>query len=243
MNKKIEKSVLESVARPRPWDGLMSKEEEEVFRRAGFGTPVGFGKKPALLIIDVQYRTVGTEPRPVLEAIKEFPTSCGEAGWKAVARIEKLVEVFRRLGYPIVYPHVAMKDSYDRGQFEDKVPGVMDIPPKGYEFVQEVAPRKGDILIPKFHASAFFGTSLASYLIGRGVDSVVFAGCTTSGCVRSSVVDACSYNFKCIVSEDGVYDRSPHSHAISLFDMAYKYADVLPVDEIVRELERLHAEN
>ncbi|MGV3653266.1 MAG: isochorismatase family protein [Noviherbaspirillum sp.] len=234
-------TVETSGAGRRPWDGLVSEAEQEVYRRAGFGKPVGFGRKPALLVIDVQYRTVGSSPMPILEAIAEYPTSCGSAGWAAVDRIAQLIATFRRLGLPVIYPHVAPKGSHNRGQFEDKVPGVMDIPAAGYDFVREVAPRPEDLLIPKYHASAFFGTSLASHLVGMGVDSLVFTGCTTSGCVRSSVVDACSYNFKCIVPEDAVYDRLPHSHAISLFDMAYKYADVMPARKVAEELERLYA--
>ena len=70
--------------RKRPWDGIISEEEQRAYRAAGFGRPGGIGARPALLIIDVQYRTVGTTPMPFWEAIKEFPTSCGEVGWGAV---------------------------------------------------------------------------------------------------------------------------------------------------------------
>ena len=115
----------------------------------------------------------------------------------------------------------------------------MGIPPEGYQFVREVAPRAGDICIPKFHASAFFGTALASYLVSLGVDSLVFTGCTTSGCVRGSVVDACSLNYKCVIPEDAVFDRSAVSHAVNLFDMASKYADVMPTADVVSLVERL----
>ena len=79
----------------KPWDGIISEEEQKAYRAAGFGKPTGFGSRPGLFIIDVQYRTVGTKPMPFWEAIKEFPTSCGEVGWKAVANIEKLVKTFR----------------------------------------------------------------------------------------------------------------------------------------------------
>ena len=71
----------------KPWDGIIPEEEQKAYRAAGFGRPTGLGRRPALLIIDVQYRTVGTEPRPFWEAIKEFPTSCGEVGWEAVQQI------------------------------------------------------------------------------------------------------------------------------------------------------------
>jgi nicotinamidase-related amidase len=246
MNKHILGEVAESQRRTesaakRPWDGVISEEEQEIYRLAGFGSPGGFGERPALLVIDVQYRTVGDKPLPIREAIAQYPTSCGEVGWRAVAHIARLVQAFRRLGFPVIYPHVAPKASHDRGQFEDKVPGVMAIPPAGYEFVREIAPLPGEICIPKYHASAFFGTSLASYLVSLRVDSLVFAGCTTSGCVRGSVVDACSLNYRAIVPEDAVYDRSPNSHAVNLFDMASKYADVMPTGEVIRRLEEIAA--
>jgi nicotinamidase-related amidase len=226
----------------RPWDGIVPAEDQEIYKLAGFGSPGGFGTKPALLIIDVQYRTVGTEPRPIRESIQQYyPTSCGDAGWAAVAQIAKLVECFRRRGFPILYPHIAPKSSYDRGAFASKVPGVMAIPPEGYKFVREVAPEPGDILIPKNQASAFFGTSLASYLVSLGVDSLVFTGCTTSGCVRASVVDACSLNYKALVPQDAVYDRSPVAHAVNLFDIASKYADVMPTSEAIALIDRVKA--
>jgi maleamate amidohydrolase len=220
----------------RPWDALIPEADRETYRLAGFGSPAGLGTRPALLVIDVQYRTVGHHPKPIREALKEYPTSCGEIGWKAVARIADLIALFRSKGWPVLYPHIAPKSAYDRGAFADKVPGVMTIPAAGYQFVREIAPVEGDILLPKFQASAFFGTQLASYLIGLQVDSLVFTGCTTSGCVRASVVDACSLNYKALVPEDAVYDRSQVSHAVNLFDMASKYADVMPTAAAIETL-------
>ena len=206
---------------------------------AGFGKPVGLGTRPALLIIDVQYRTVGTTPAPFEEAVKEFPTSCGDVGWAAVERIADLVATFREKGWPILYPHVAPKQSYDAGRLGAKVPGIMEIPAKGYEFVAEVAPVEGDVLVPKRHPSAFFGTPLASYLVETGADSLVVTGCTTSGCVRASVADAFSYNFRVSVPADAVYDRSPVVHEVNLFDMAQKYADVTTTDALLGALAEL----
>jgi nicotinamidase-related amidase len=222
--------------RARPWDGIIPAEEQALYREAGWGTPSGMGEKPALLIIDVQYRTMGERPLPIHEAVKQLPTSCGEYGWRAVPQIAKLLALFREIGAPVLYPHVAVKGRQDRGQFETKVPGVMDVPLAAYEFNAEVAPGPDDILVPKSHASAFHGTGLTSYLVGLGVDTVILTGCTTSGCVRASAVDACQLNYKVVVPEDAVYDRSQTSHAVNLFDMASKYADVLPTDELIARL-------
>jgi maleamate amidohydrolase len=223
----------------KPWDGIISEEEQRAYRAAGFGRPTGVGKRPALLIIDVQYRTTGTAPLPFFEAIKEFPTSCGDVAWKAVDNIKLLVDEFRKRGWPVLYPHVAPKNKNEGGRLADKVPDIMNIAAHGYDFVKEIAPQPGDVLLPKKHPSAFFATALASHLIDLQADTLVITGCSTSGCVRSSVVDAFSLNFKVLVPHDAVYDRSRVSHAVNLFDMAEKYADVAPTSETLETLQKV----
>jgi nicotinamidase-related amidase len=223
----------------RPWDGLISVDDQRAYRAAGFGRPSGMGKRPALLIIDVQYRTVGTEPKPFWESIKEFSTSCGDVGWAAVRNIVPLLAEFRRRKWPVLYPHVAPKVATEGGRLAEKVPAIMNIAAKGYEFVKEVAPEPGDVLLPKKHPSAFFATALASHLIDCAADTLIVTGCTTSGCVRGSVVDAFSYNFRVTVPEECVYDRGAVSHAVNLFDMSEKYADVMPVADVIQKLKTL----
>ena len=221
----------------KPWDGIISEEEQKAYHAAGFGRPSGVGKRPALLIIDVQYRTIGTTPKPFWESIKEFPTSCGDVGWNAMRNIATLLAEFRRNRWPVLYPHVAPKNkATDGGRLAQKVPAIMNIPEKGYEFPAEIAPREGDVLIPKKHPSAFFATPLVSHLIDLQADTLVVTGCTTSGCVRGSVVDGFAYNFRVLVPHDAVYDRSATSHAVNLFDMASKYADVASSAEILEKL-------
>ena len=220
----------------RPWDGIISEDEQKAYRAAGFGKQTGMGTRPALLIIDVQYRTTGTVEKPFWEAIKEFPTSCGDVAWNAVRHIQPILALFREKNWPVLYPHVAPKKSYDGGRLAAKVPSIMTIPEKGYEFVEEVAPVEGDILVPKKQPSAFFGTPLTSYLIDVDADTLVVTGCTTSGCVRSSVVDAFAYNYRVAVPEEAVYDRSRVSHAVNLFDMSEKYADVMPSSDLMTKL-------
>ncbi|MGE8165302.1 isochorismatase family protein [Paraburkholderia sp. NPDC080076] len=220
----------------KPWENIISDDEQRKYRAAGFGRPSGLGKRPALLIIDVQYRTVGTKRQPFWEAIKEFPTSCGDVGWAAVDHIAELLEVFRAKNWPVLYPHVAPKKSTEGGRLAEKVPSIMNIPARGYDFVEEVAPREGDVLLPKKHPSAFFGTALASHLIDAQADTLIVTGCTTSGCVRGSVVDAFSLNFRVFVPQDCVYDRSQTSHAVNLFDMSEKYADVGTTSDLLTRL-------
>ena len=197
------------------------------------------GTRPALLIIDVQYRTVGTKPAPFREAVKEFPTACGQVGWDAVQNIEKVLSLFRERGWPVLYPYVSMKESFDTGRLAEKVPALMTVAAKGYEFVREVAPREGDILLPKKHPSAFFGTPLASYLVDLQADTLVVTGCTTSGCVRGTVVDGFAYNFKVAIPHECVYDRGPTAHAVNLFDMSEKYADVMTTEVCLAALRDL----
>ncbi len=224
----------------RPWSGIITEEEERRYQAAGFGGAGSVGKRPALLIIDVQYRTVGTSPKPYWQAIEEYPTSCGEVGWRAVEAIQPLLAAFRARGFPVLYPHVAPKNTQtDAGRLGEKIPSIMGIDAQGYEFVDEVAPQPGDVLLPKKHPSAFFGTPLTSHLIDLGVDTLFVTGCTTSGCVRSSVTDAFAYNFKVVVPEECVYDRSPTSHAVNLWDMNAKYADVMPVAEAMGSVEAM----
>ncbi len=227
----------------KPWDGIIPEQEQRNYRAAGFGQKGGLGTHPALLIIDVQYRTTGTVPRPFDEAIKEFPTSCGQTAWGAVGNIARLLDLFRRRGWPVLYPHVAPKEGFDVGRLAAKVPALMTVARHGYEFVAEIAPQPGDVLLPKKHPSAFFGTPLASYLIDLRADTLVVTGCTTSGCVRGSVVDAFAYNFRVAVPSDAVYDRSTVSHAVNLFDMSEKYADVMSTDECMAALAALPQSN
>jgi maleamate amidohydrolase len=223
----------------KPWDGIISEEEQRAYAAAGFGRRTGLGVRPALLIIDVQYRTVGSTPKPFWQAIEEFPTACGEVGWCAVAQIARLLALFRERNWSVLYPYVSPKETFDKGRLADKVPAIMTIARNGYDFVAEVAPRENDILLPKKHPSAFFGTPLASYLINAGADTLVVTGCTTSGCVRGSVVDAFAFNFRVAVPHDAVYDRSRTSHAVNLFDMSEKYADVSSTDELLGELAKI----
>lgn len=217
----------------RPWDGIIPPDDLARYAAAGFGGSTGFGDRPALVIIDVQFRTTGTRSMPYWQAIEEFKTSCGDAAWDALPKIVELLAAFRARGLPVLYPYVAQKEVFDGGRLGAKVPTIMAVPTNGYAFPPDIAPAPGDVLIPKKHPSAFFGTPLASYLIERAIDTLVVTGCSTSGCVRSTVSDAFALNYRVTVPYDAVYDRSPTAHAVNLFDMAYKYADVCPSQDVL----------
>jgi len=222
---------------PLPWQGVVTEEDLAIYRAAGFGKRIQAQIRPVLLVIDVQYRSIGHERLPILESIqREYPTSCGEYGWRALPQIARLIDAFRLRKLPVIFPHVAFKERHDGQRFADKAPAIMDIPRRGYEMVKECAPQPGDILMPKHHASAFFGTPLVSYLTAQDANCVVVTGTTTSGCVRASAVDASSYGYHVIVPHDAVFDRSQTSHAVNLFDMDSKYADVMSTEEVLVQL-------
>lgn len=230
---------MTAAIQPAPWSDYISADDEARYDAAGFGRPAGLGSRPALLIIDVQYRTIGNSPKPFFDSLDDYRTSCGADGWAAVSNIKTILAVFRERGFPVLYPHVAPKQAYDSGRLGAKVPAIMQVAERGYDFVDEIAPRAEDILLPKRHPSAFFGTPLASYLIDLQVDSLVVTGATTSGCVRSSTVDAFAYNFRVLVPHDAVYDRARSVHQVNLFDMAQKYADVASTADVVERIRTL----
>jgi len=222
-----------------PWQGVVPASDEAFYRQAGFG--VGGAGPPFQTRprrgIDMQYRSSGERSMPIEQAVLEYPTSCGEYTWRAVAATRRLIASFRAAAQPVIYPHVAPKGMHHGGRFADKAPAIMGIDARGYEFIEDIAPRADDLVIAKHHASAFFGTALVSHLVDFGVDAVFVAGGTTSGCVRATAVDASSLGFKVIVPHECVFDRSQTCHAVNLFDMAHKYADVVSVDDAIELIE------
>jgi len=218
-----------------PWEAAIPPEELALYRQAGIGAGrVSLTiRRPALLVIDMQYRSTGETRRPIAESICEYPTSCGEYAWDAVECTTRLIAAFREARLPVIYPHVAPKGIHDGNRFADKAPAIMGIPLRGYEFSDRIAPLPGDVLIPKFHASAFFGTPLSSHLVNFGVDTVFIVGGTTSGCVRATAVDASSHGFKVVIPHECVFDRSQRSHAVNLFDLNSKYADVMSLNDAI----------
>jgi len=218
---------------PSWWAPTVSPDDEKLYARAGFGHRAGLGQKPALLVIDVQYRTVGHRRVPIAEAMDEYPTATGDRGWAAVDHITRLLESARAAGIPVFFPYVAPKDELTAGGFRAKSPTLASPDLAAYEFVTEAAPLAGDRLVPKDHPSAFFGTGIITSLVQLGIDTVILTGCTTSGCVRASAVDAFSNGFRVGVVGDAVYDRTDSAHQASLFDLNSKYADVVSTDAAI----------
>jgi maleamate amidohydrolase len=204
----------------------------------------GFGEKPALLLIDLYRWVFGDKPEPILEAMKKWPGSCGLEAWNAIPQIQKLLAKSRELGIPIVHttgldgaggaPRSQRREAELRA---DKDPEARERLRRRYDIIDEVEPLPGEAVIRKASASAFWGTPLMGHLNALHVDTIITCGESTSGCVRASVVDGSAYRFRMIVVEEGVFDRHQATHAMNLFDMNQKYADVVALQEVLDYLD------
>ena len=230
----------------RIWDKYLTERDKQVFKTSGFGARGGFGKRPALLIIDVSYGFAGDKPEPILDSIKRWSNSCGAESWDAIAVIKELASGFRAKKLPVIYTTgVNRADGWDVGSWAWKNTRTSESLPTPTQnidanaIVSEIAPQAQDLVVLKQKPSGFFGSNLQSYLQLLGADSVVVTGTTTSGCVRATVIDAFSLNFRVSIAEDGCFDRSQASHAINLCDMHAKYADVMPGAEILDYIKTL----
>jgi len=217
------------------WEEFLTERDKRVFEASGYGARQGFGKRPALLIIDVSYGFTGDVREPILDSIKRWPNSCGEDAWDAIEVIKTLSTAFRAKKLPVLYTTgVVRPDNWDAGSWAWKNTRTAEAVPRptnkidANAIVAEIAPQPQDVVVLKQKPSGFHGSNLLSYLVLLGCDSLIVTGTTTSGCVRATVIDAFSNNFRVTVVEDGCFDRSQASHAVNLCDMNAKYADVLP---------------
>jgi maleamate amidohydrolase len=167
----------------------------------------------------------------------------------ALEYIKQLIEAARAKGLPVIYTTGERRpDNWDAGSWRwkstraDETGGTVHDDIDGNEIVAMIAPGPRDIVIKKQKPSGLFGTNLTSYLTLLGCDSVIIVGTTTSGCVRATAVDAFSLNYRVTLAEEGCFDRSEASHAVSLCDMHAKYADVVSTVEILSYFDQLPAD-
>lgn len=220
----------------RVWDDFITERDRKVFEAAGYGKKGKLGSRPALLIVDVNYNFVGDRPEPILESIKRFRNSCGEEGWVAVGYIRELLEAARAAKAPVFYSTSEGRQTlHDYGRWATKNARAGEVTDTaghlGVRIVKDIEPKDEEIVIRKQKPSIFFGTPLMSYLNELDVDTLIVSGATTSGCVRATVIDAFSYNLFVGVVEECTFDRGQASHAINLWDMNAKYADVISLRE------------
>jgi len=220
------------------WDAFLTDRDRAVFDASGYGARAGFGKRPALLVVDVNYAFCGDKREPVLESIKRWRQSGGEEAWDALPILARVIEKARERELPIIYTTSQRRaDNWDAGSWAwknvrsgEKL-AQSNLP--GEEIMPQIAPGPKDIVIAKQKPSAFFATPLQNYLTLLRCDSVIVMGTATSGCIRATVTDAFSHNYRVTIVEDGVFERSQASHAVSLCDMNAKYADVVPSGEVI----------
>ncbi|MFC4360476.1 isochorismatase family protein [Halobium salinum] len=210
-------------------NGTDGATKSAVYERAGMDERVGYGDRPALLVVDLQ--------RGFTDATN--PLGGDLSG--VVERTNRLLDAAHGSDVPVVLTRIVSThpDGADFGVWGEKIPR-LDTLTAGSEWVEldaRLAVEEGDHTLNKRQASAFHETELGSTLVAWGVDTVVVAGCTTSGCVRASVVDACAAGYRAVVPEGAVGDRAVEPHEANLFDMNAKYADVRPVGEVVEYLE------
>lgn len=205
--------------------------DAEFFAQRGFGQRIGFGERPALVIIDM------------LKAFTDEKAMLGANLDKEIAAIVPLLAAAHDRGVPVIFSTVRYDDAdlKDAGIWALKQKGVTTLTADGdgWEVDPRLDFRKTDTLLFKKYASCFFGTDLVPRLLAHRVDTVVITGCTTSGCVRATAVDACQNGFRPMVVREAVGDRSAAAHAQSLFDLDAKYADVVSQPDALAYLERV----
>jgi maleamate amidohydrolase len=220
------------------WKDVIDAETLEIY--APYKRKLKVGPKPAVLAIDLYKSAYRGGNRPVIEANKEWSGSCGENAWRAIAPTQRLFAAARQAGVPVIYTtrHVdtGKIHSTNRDRAGNQTQSDM------YEIHDELAPLPGELVIYKERASAFFGTPLISRLRQAGIESLIICGESTSGCVRSSTIDAYSHGFHNVLVEECTYDRSTIVHKVNMFDLHHKYADVMVVADVIAHLEGLGAQ-
>jgi maleamate amidohydrolase len=201
--------------------------EAAIYASQGFGARSGFGERAALLVVDF----VNGFNDPAMFGGGNIP--------QAIANTQKLLAAARQTQTPVCFTRVVYADdASDAGVFCLKAPTLKALTQGSHaaQIVPELTPVAGEYVLTKTQPSAFFGTDLAGWLAFRRVDTVLVVGATTSGCVRASVVDSMSYNFRTIVVTDCVGDRALGPHEANLFDMGQKYADLHDSAHVIAQL-------
>ena len=208
----------------------MDRTLTDNYAAGGFGSGLQPGRRPALLVIDF-VRAYLVEGSPLYAGAEP-----------ARAAAQTLLAAARSAGIPVLHTNVQYQPGgRDGGVFFRKVPALACFEagarPDLAAFAAGLEPIAGESVITKQYASAFFGTSLASTLTALGVDTVLIAGVSTSGCVRATAVDACQHGFIPLVVRDAVGDRHPTPHEANLFDLQAKYAEVVGLQTVLTYLE------
>lgn len=211
------------------WAELFDGEEGRVYQHHFGGDTRPLGQRPAVLVIDVVRSFTGQPGQTLEESAAEWQTSCGPNAWQAMPHLQRVIQLAGEHQWPLIYTTGQVDSAPLYGgtvkRERPSKPGAQDIP-------DEIKPPADALVLAKPKASAFFQTPLLSYLIRRGIDSLIVTGTTTCGCVRATVVDGHSHGYPVFVVEEACFDRARLSHGVSLFEMNAKYADVVTVDKL-----------
>jgi nicotinamidase-related amidase len=211
---------------------VIPESDRALYEKSGWGRRIGFGKKVAVLVVDMTRMFVEDS----------FPLGCSKTGRPAAQAISKLLDSAKQNGVPIIFtkPSSAKEFSITIQKIREEKLAALDVEGAN-EIVEPIMPSAGDIVIEKAKPSGFIGTPLLGVLTYFNVDTIIVTGMVTSGCVRATVVDGFSYNFRVIIPIECVADRGDVPHNVNLFDMDMKYADVMPLSEVLDNLAKLQS--
>jgi len=207
---------------------VSDEQAQEVYAAARLGQSVTLGSRPAVLVVD--FSCGFTDPECTL----------GADMTDAVEATKQLLDTARGRGLPVIFTTIGYEPSLkDGGLWLQKVPslGELQIGGRWVEIDPRLEPRDDETIVLKKGASAFFGTNLPSILVSQGVDSAILCGATTSGCIRATAIDLLQYGYPTLVPRECVADRAQAPHEANLFDINAKYADVVPLDDVLEYVE------
>jgi len=207
-------------------------DKRKIYERAKLGERVGYGERPAIVVVDLQVGFTAPEISPV----------AGDLG-RVIGATNRILAAARAVAAPAYFTVIGYDPDCpdDAGLWPKKGPYLRTLA-LGSDLVKldpRLDRRAADLVLVKKYASAFFGTHLAPMLAAKKIDTVVVTGCTTSGCVRATIVDALGYGFRPIVPLEAVGDRATEPHEASLFDIDAKYGDVVALEEVLEYFAKL----
>lgn len=203
-------------------------EAERLYASQNLGQPLGLGDRPGLLVVDFQL------------GFTDVSSPIGSDMTPALSATANLLQVARKAGIPVWYTVVGYQPGLvDAGVWKEKYPRLdaLQLGTKAVDVDPMVAPEDDETVVEKKFASAFFGTALQTMLVASGIDSLIVTGCTTSGCIRATVVDGMQLGYRMVVAEDCCADRDEAPHQANLFDMRTKYADVVQSEYLIARIE------
>ena len=219
------------------WEDVIDDEIRQI--ASNYTGRMGQRNRPALVCIDNYNAVFGDRPEPVLDAMTRFPSSCGTAAWAALEPTQRVMAAARGAGIPVIHTtQDTFTEAHNSTTVATKRVTYGADREWDHQFFPALAPLPGELVIRKTRASAFYGTPLAAHLTQLEVNTLVFVGNSTSGCVRASVLEGFMHGYRVVVAEECVFDRNWLSHKVNLFDMNCKYADVLFLDQVLDYLER-----